>query len=340
MRNTRVTAIAVAAFMLILPLSMVASADDDGGAEGELIMITDPDGGTMDCSVFFADNMVYGPQWRIGNLVRIEMMVFDMSKYETPAIPAEPEDICTSDFELSAYNNTLLVDDDKIPILDEDGNYQYVYTGTDQQDAILLNSADVLPKTVMVSVAYIKVTITWEMMDPDKGDVPIVFEAGWDKDSMVQVIDDTFLGREVNKAGHVIYGMLWDTSNCIEDVYNVSVELGSIEYDSDGDAYGVVGEWYSVQHAIAHFYVGEDDLFSDEHPFVPLESDPTDPMYVDYKIGIGNCTDDEVAWINLGKLIPQGSGGGNSEDGGGSHGENGGGNGDHELGQNGNGHRK
>ena len=61
-------------------------------------MITTPevldDGSTIPCAVFFADNMVFGPQWRIGNFVRIEMLVIDMTAYYAP------EDIWASDIEL------------------------------------------------------------------------------------------------------------------------------------------------------------------------------------------------------------------------------------------------
>ncbi|MBU1158172.1 MAG: hypothetical protein KKE24_02410 [Candidatus Thermoplasmatota archaeon] len=329
MRNTRVTAIAVAAFMLILPLSMVVSAHED---EGTPIMITVPDGAdegaTMDCAVFFADNMVYGPQWRIGNFVRIEMLVIDMTGYSAP------EEIWTSDIELFDDYQKQAVDGDGNLIFDEFGVPVMVYDGLAQQAAIMTDSINILPKTRMVSVSYIEVTMTMDTLDE-----PEVFKAGWDPETGDKVIGDE-LGREVNKAGHVIYGMLWDTTGLDEGTYTVSVRLGAAVEDEFGEWTGVIGQWYSVDFAIAHFYIGEGLLNDPDHPFVNLVSDKSDPVYVDYKIGIGNVTDDGVAWIELGDLIPQGSGGGNSEDSGGSHGENGGGNGDHELGQNGNGRRR
>lgn len=50
------------------------------------MIITEPEDpeAPIECAVFFADNMVYTPQWRIGNLVRIEAMVVNMTDRASP----------------------------------------------------------------------------------------------------------------------------------------------------------------------------------------------------------------------------------------------------------------
>jgi hypothetical protein len=327
MRRTRLIAIAMAAFMLIMPLSIVVSAHEE---EGEPIVITVPTG-TMDCAVFFSDNMVYAPQWRLDNLVRIETMIVNMDDVNGVDY-AEPEDIWTSDIELVDLFSDITYDDD--------GNViEVVYNGTKQQAAINANSDEILPMTRMVSVSYINITMT-----NDTG-FEASFDAGWnptpdddpDTDDYEQVIFGG-VGREVNKGGHLIYGMLWDTTGLDEGTYTVSVRLGYVVETSVGWtgilSTGVDDDWYSVDYAIAHFYISDGQLNNEDHPFVDIVSDPTDPAYADYGIGVGNVTDG-AAWVELGDLIPQGSGGGNGDESDGNNGDIGGGNGDHEHGQTG-----
>ena len=273
----------------VVSCTCMVSAHED---EGTPLMITAPSGSDpISCAVFYADNMVYAPQWRLDNYVRIEAMVLDMSEYNST------RDIWTTN--VSLYPSVDYAD------------------GLEQQAAIMANSATVLPMTRMVSVSYIEITVV-----SDELDEPIVFEAGWDPLTGEKVIEDNCLGREVNKAGHVIYGTLWDTTGLDEGVYTVETRLGCVV-----DGVGVIGEWYSVTNATGHLYnpEGEEgELLTPDHPF----SDIVDEEHLDYstyKIGVGGL-DGDAAWIVLGPLISQGPGGGSGGDSG-NDGEGGNGNG-------------
>jgi uncharacterized membrane protein YgcG len=286
MRPKRLSAMAVAVLFGITSCACMIGAHED---EGVPLMITAPSGSTpMSCAVFYADNMVYAPQWRLDNYVRIETMVIDMTGYESS------RDILTTD--VSLY---------------PDGLFE---NGLEQQAAIIADSANILPLTRMVSVSYIEITITADVLT-----VPLVFEAGWDPLTGEKVIEDGCLGREVNKAGHVIY--------------TVETRLGCVV-----DGVGVIGQWYSVDYAIGHLYdpEGEEgELLDPAHPFSDLVGEDS-PDYAIFKIGVGGL-DDGAAWIVLGPLIPQGSGGGNGGDSGGNGNGGDGGNGNGGDGGNGNG---
>jgi hypothetical protein len=330
MRRTGLIAIAMAVFMLTMPLSIVVSAHE---VEGEPIVITVPTE-TMDCAVFFADNMVYAPQWRIGNPVRIETMIINMDDVDDVAY-AEPEDILTNDTDLIDLYNKEVEDPDTGEILT-------VYDGLKQQAAINANSDEILPLTRMVSVSYIKMTMT-----NDSG-FETSFDAGWnstpDDDPTTDDYEQVIFGgidREVNKGGHLIYAMLWDTTDLEVGTYTVSVELGYAVETSVGSGVwtgipstGATDDWYSVDYAIAHHYGSEGVLANPYHPYVDIVSDPEDPWYADLGIGLGGV-ENRAAWIELGDLMPQGSGGGNGDESDGNNGEIGGGNGDHEHGQTG-----
>jgi len=299
MNPKKASALALAVLFGMTACTCVIGAHED---EGTPLMITAPSGDVpMSCAVFYADNMVYAPQWRLDNYVRIETMVIDMTGYDTP------RDILTTDVNL----------------------YPDVYAdGLEQQAAIIADSETVLPMTRMVSVSFIEITITSDVLEE-----PLVFAAGWDPASGEQVIQERGLGREVNKAGHVIYGTLWDTTGLDEGVYTVETRLGKVV-----DGVGVLGEWYSVDYAIAHLYnpEGEEgELLDPDHPFSDLVTEEH-VDYATYKIGVGGVAD-ECAWIVLGPLIPQGSGGGNGGDSGGNGNGGDGGNGNGGDGGNGNG---
>jgi uncharacterized membrane protein YgcG len=308
MEYKRVSAMAVAALFALTSCAWVISAEEDEGAP---VIITAPADGaeTISCAVFFADNMVYTPQWRLDNYVRIEVMVLNMDGL------ADPSELLVSATDL----------------------YPSIYTdGLAQQAAIIANSAEVLPLTKMVSVSYISVTITSDMLDE-----PIVLEAGWDTVTLAKVIDNGF-GREVNKAGHLIYGTLWDTTGLSEGDYTTEIRLGVAKQDALGNWYGDVGEWYDVNYAIGHLYNPEveGEYLVPDHPYDDLAVDGEE-AYELYKIGEGGLTADDAAWILLGPLIPQGAGGGsgNGGEGGGDGGNGGDGNGHGgENGGGGNGH--
>jgi uncharacterized membrane protein YgcG len=307
MKARRVSAVAVAVLFGMVSCTVMMSAHED---EGTPLIITAPSGSDpISCAVFYADNMVYAPQWRLDNYVRIETMVVDMTGYESS------RDIWASDVNL--YPSVDYAD------------------GLAQQAAIIADSATVLPMTRMVSVSYIEITVV-----SDELDEPILFAAGWDPVTGDNVISVNGLGREVNKAGHVIYGTLWDTTGLDEGVYTVETRLGCVV-----NGVGVIGDWYSVDYAIAHLYdpEGEEgELLTPDHPFSDIvEEDHLD--YYTYKIGVGGL-DGDAAWIVLGPLIPQGSGGGNGGDSGGNgnggDGGNGNGGGGGNNGHGGNGHSK
>ncbi|MDH3366141.1 MAG: hypothetical protein OEM29_09115 [Thermoplasmata archaeon] len=309
MRKNAASAIAIAVLFGATAFACVVGAED----EGEPLIITQPSGTVpMSCAVFFADNMVYGPQWRIGNFVRIEAMVLNMDDYDSA------KDLTVSDTDL--YPSVEYPD------------------GLSQQAAINGDSENVLPMTKMVSVEYIQMVITGPSYPASK---PYILEAGWNKADLTKVVETNGLGREVNKAGHVIYGCLWDTTGLIEGTYTVTTKLGVVQQLANDKWIGVPGSTvYSVDYAICHLYIAEDVYVDLDHPYADLAGDEDDIVYETFKNGIGNVTDG-AAWIELGQLIPQGSGGGNGGNGNGGEGGNGnggenGGNG----GGNGNGGRR
>ncbi len=307
MSAKRVSAMAVAVLFAVTSCACLISAEEDTVP----LMITMPEGTEpISCAVFFADNMVYAPQWRVDNYVRIEVMVLNMTDY-------------TSSREILRTDTDL---------------YTEVYVdGVAQQAAIIGSSETVLPMTKMVSVSYIEVTITSDVY------ADIVLSAGWDPVTGAKVIDNDF-GREVNKVGHLIYGTLWDTTDIPEGVYTTEVRLGHVVQDSvTGLWSGVLGEWYSVDYAIGHLYNPdlEGVFLTPENPYSDLVGyDHID--YTTYKIGAGGLGVD-CAWVELGPIIGQGTGGGNGGggndgDGNGNGGDGGGnGNGGDDIGG-GNGH--
>ncbi len=307
MSAKRVSAMAVAVLFAVTSCACLISAEEDTVP----LMITMPEGDEpISCAVFFADNMVYAPQWRVDNYVRIEVLVLNMTDY-------------TSSREILRTDTDL---------------YPEVYAdGLAQQAAIMGSSETVLPMTKMVSVSYIEVTITSDVY-PD-----IVLSAGWDPVTGAKVIDKDF-GREVNKVGHLIYGTLWDTTGIPEGTYTTEVRLGHVVQDPvTGLWSGVLGEWYSVDYAIGHLYNPdvEGEFLTPEFPYSDLVLyDHID--YTTYKIGAGGVEGD-CAWVELGPIIGQGTGGGNggggnSGDGNGNGGDGGGNGYGGENGLGGNGH--
>jgi len=290
----KVSASAIAVLVGMVSCACLISAHETGLP---LVLTVPETEEPISVAVYFADNMVYAPQWRIDNYVRIETMVINMTGYTMA---------------------------EEIERTDTDLYPEQYYDGVAQQQAILANPA-ILNQTRMVSVSYIEIT-----MRASNGDMVDRFESGWDPDSLELVIDGG-VGREVNKAGHLIYGMLWDTTGMESDVYTVEVRLGHVE-NIDGSWEPVFGEWYSIDYTIANWYnpeAEEGTLMDPEHPFHDIVL-ADDPDYLTYKIGVGGLGD-QVAWIELGPLIPQGSGGGNGGGGnsgdGNGHGGEGGGNG-------------
>ena len=286
----KVSAATVALLMGMVSCAWLVVAHEDG----EPLVVTIPEGDDLiPVAVYFADNMVYAPQWRLDNLVRIETMIINTTDY-------------------ACAQEILKNDTDLYPSLFENG--------TVQQRAIL-DDPTILNLTRMVSVSYIEIS----MYNSTTGDLVERFDAGWDPVELTQVIDGG-VGREVNKAGHLIYGMLWDTTGLDVGVYTVEVRLGHVE-EIDGEWTPKIDTWYDVDYAIANWYnpeAEEGTLMDEYHPYHDLVLEDTEE-YAVYGIGVGGLRG-QTAWIDLGQLIPQGSGGGNGGDSG-NDGDGGNGNG-------------
>lgn len=170
--------------MATLPCMWFVSASEDT----YVIPIEVPaEGETMPVAVYFSDNMVFAPQWRVENNVRVETMILDLTG---------PED-------------TILTPRE-IPYADIDMYEQYE----------LFADPSLIANTRMVAVPYIAFTIT----DADD-DIVLETWAEWDVTTGDRTYDDGIASREINKEGHLIYGFLWDTAEMAEGVYTVHVSL-------------------------------------------------------------------------------------------------------------------
>ncbi|MCJ7489689.1 MAG: hypothetical protein MUO87_06060 [Thermoplasmata archaeon] len=288
--------------------------------------------------------MVFAPQWRTDGLVRIEMMIIDMTGFK---------DVEEGDPRLIDEGTIDLTDDyaDDYP-RDEYPQYWAWNSVTLEwywsQQLFLLDDSSNLDFTSMVSVSYICVTITEVLEEIPANYVPYseTFEAGWlpEADERHDAYDRVIfsdLGREVNKHGGLIYGMLWDTAADPDDPtlpaapageYRVDVQLGKVVYD--GEEYvGDVGAWYTVDFAVGHLYVSDGELLDPVHPYVSLVPNEGEDrtivtgqdengedvvvyLYDDLGVGLGWIsigTEYNTASILLGQLIGTGSGGGNGD---------------------------
>lgn len=252
MRKTAI-AMAMAFVMVFGTVPVLVNA-----AEEETVLVP-IEATPMTVGVYFADNMVFTPQWRTGNFVRIEMMVIDLGSQQ-------PKEVLAT--EINMYDQaTLLAFPEKV--LD----------------------------TRMVSVDSIQVDIV-----PQGGTAPVWSErVSWDPLTMLPIETSDCFGREINKAGHLIYGGQWDTTTAAEGVYTVWVTLGS---------------YYTISYAMGSNKTNEVNIFD------TLADDETDDVYVLYDLGIGSVANGQ-AWLDLGKLIGRGSGGGSGGGNGGTGGHNG-----------------
>jgi hypothetical protein len=148
-------------------------------------------------AVYFADNMAFTPQWRIGNLVRIEMMVLK--------VPSGLVEMVNADgLTTMALSTPVAVNTD-------------ITTGVAYDQADLIGDPNLILNTWMVSVPYIAVTIE---VDGAESDYTNTFVADFTND-----VDESELGREINKAGHLIYGMQWDTTGVPAGIPKVTVSV-------------------------------------------------------------------------------------------------------------------
>lgn len=282
MKTKAVIAAATAFMMAIGALPWVVTASE----ESIPIPITPvPDGG-LPVALYFADNMVFTPQWRTDNYVRLEFMVINMAGLEDhDGDGVDPKDIPAADIDMYLQ-------------------------------AEILANPSLIANTRMVSVPSIEVWI----VHTTSNEIAYYSKATWDADGYPLGVVGS-MGREVNKAGHLIYGGQWDTTGAPEGVYKCYVKL------ADG---------YNIEFAIGTYKIGEEILYDPAYPYIELADEETDWQYDEYDIGIGDVADDGSAFIVLGQLIGRGSGGGSGSGGGNGGGGNQNGNG----GGNGNGGRK
>jgi hypothetical protein len=274
MQYKRASAMLAVVLMAFVPFGMIVSAAEEPATPvpfttpGEVTPgVTDPN---MEYAVYFADNMAFTPQWRLGNLVRVETMVLKAFEFNDDGI------LNASDIPVAVNTN--------------------ITSGVVYDQASLLGNPDNILWTWMVSVPSITVTITGE-----KGDVHT-----FASDFTDGVSDADLVTRETNKAGHLIYGFLWDTESAsvLGGVYRVSVDAGSA---------------YPVTMAVRSLVVAED---ADPIGYEELPAGTLDA----FVSGTGGVSGDD-AYIYLGTLIAKGgsSGGGGGNGGsGGSGGHKGG----------------
>ncbi len=250
MRYKRAWTMLTVAVLGLLPASLIV-----GGEEPSVpIPVTPAD--SEGYAVFFADNMAFAPQWRTGNLVRIEAMVLKAGD----------------------FNGDGVTNASDIPL--------DVSLGLTQAE--LTANPDLILDTYMVSVPEI-----WVTMSGPGGSYEFYsyFADGTADES------DT-VGREINKAGHLIYGFLWDTTGVEPGVYRATVSIPT-EYD--------------VVMAIESLTVDEE---SEPIGFVEVPAAGAEPVS-----GTGGVVDiANEAFIYLGEIIERGSGGGNGNGNGGGNG--------------------
>jgi hypothetical protein len=290
MKYSRATAVAIVIIMAIVPSAWFVSASDDA----VYVPITPADA-APGYAVYFADNMVYGPQWRLGNLVRIETMVLKLDDYNGD-LTANATDIPL------AVNSTIDPNDGDV-----------VYDQTD-----LIGDPTLLAGTYMVSVPEILITIESDECGPYR------YYGLFDTSpEYVPVLDGAGAGevtREINKAGHLIYGFLWDTSAGDVTVgrYCVSVQLPPD---------------YGISIAIRNYYVSE-DIDGDGEQGERLPGPPLVEVPPDYFLELDAVTDPvltgqggvdtvaNAAFVFLGEII-LGGGSGTGGDNGGENGNGG-----------------
>jgi hypothetical protein len=271
MKYRKGAALAMALLMVLISSAMVVRAEEEPGAP---IPYT-PTDGTYDYAVYFADNMAFTPQWRIGNLVRIEMMVLKVPDGLYPATDAD------------GLPTTIL----STPI----GVNVDMTTGVVYDQADLMANPNLLLNTWMVSVPVISVTI-------EVGDYKEVFLADFTND-----VEESVLHREINKAGHLIYGMLWDTTVVpAAGTPKVTVHIPSTTV-------GDVTYAYPITWAARSLVLVED---ADPIAFevLPLDAGVS---------GTGGVDLNGDAYLYIGVLIVKGGSSGGGGGGGGGHGRGG-----------------
>lgn len=251
----RATAVLLVAAMAFLPVAALVRAAEETPVT---ISISDP-ASADGFGVIFSDNMAFTPQWRVGNLLRIETLVVKAFYDETGEA-------------LDVGSIPVAVNTD-------------ISTGTVYDQATLMADPDLILGTWMVSVPEIQITMSSE----DSSVVYEYYSNFEDSDTTNDAVT-----REINKAGHLIYGLLWDTTGIAPGVYKVSVEISSE---------------YKVAFPLRSLLVAEST-----EP-IGYEVLPAD----DGTSGTGGVEQPNNAYLYLGVLMSKGgsSGGGSGNQGGG-----------------------
>ena len=273
MKYRKGAALAMALLMVLISSAMVVRAEEEPGAP---IPYT-PTDANYDYAVYFADNMAFTPQWRLGNLVRIEMMVLKVPDGLYPATDADglPTTVLSTPIAVNADMTT-----------------EVLY---DQGD--LMADPTLLLNTWMVSVPVICVTI-------EVGDYEEVFLADFTND-----VEESVFHREINKAGHLIYGMLWDTSTVPKagiPKVTVTVPDTTLMVDQTEVTYSYPISW------AARSLVLEEDADPIAFEVLPVDTGAS---------GTGGVDLNGDAYLSIGVLMTKGgsSGGGGGGHGGGGH---------------------
>ncbi|MCU0852713.1 MAG: hypothetical protein MUC90_05610 [Thermoplasmata archaeon] len=262
MKYRKSAALAMALLMVLVSSAMVVRASE----EPPVPIPFTPTDSAPEFAVYFADNMAFTPQWRIGNLVRIETMVLKVMDGTVPATDADG-------LPTTALSTPVVVNAD-------------MTTGVVYDQADLMADPSLILNTWMVSVSYIAVTI----------EVGTEYSKTFVADFAVEG-DESELGREINKAGHLIYGMLWDTTGVPAGIPKVTVSVPG----------------YSVMYAARSLVLAE-DADPVAYELLPI-GDPAVAV-----IGTGGLVGAN-AYLYIGVLMAKGgsSGGGGNGNGGGGH---------------------
>jgi hypothetical protein len=261
MRCKRATAVLLVAAMACLPAAALVRA-----AEETPVLIPYTDGTSADgFGVIFSDNMAFTPQWRVGNLIRIETLVAKAFDIDGDGLP----------------------DAESIPVTVNTD----IASGTVYDQATLMADPTLILGTWMVSVPEIRITVSSETTT----DVRAFYS-----DFTDGVTDEDTVTREINQAGHLIYGLLWDTTGIAPGVYKVSVEIPS---------------GYEIAFPLRSLLVAES---TEPIGYEVLPSD-------DGTSGTGGVEVPNNAYLYLGVLMSKGgSSGGGGNGGSGGHNGNGG----------------
>jgi uncharacterized membrane protein YgcG len=308
MRTNKMLVTAIATVMMAVSFASLAAAEEEPAVPVPIMAPLEGQG-TLPVGVYFADNMAFGPQWRVGNLIRIETAIVNLDPdWDEDFTDAILPDALPVDLAQSVSGLTVI---DPITLLEVPKTYT---------QAEIMADPYVLYDTYMVSISVITITI-YNVDDPS---LSFVFAS--DFTDGVQTED--LVTREINKAGHLIYGFLWDTAvdGVVPGVYRVNVDIPSV---------------WDIQYALQTEYpveveeevvILEEDVVAEPIGFTPIPADNG-----------GVLLDANTAWVQLGDLVDKSdsgsTGGGDNGDhdgggdgGGGSMNGGDGGNGNGQLG--------